>query len=215
MKVEMTQLKSNEKIELFNEITEHLINDPIPSEYMKQVSKEARFNEYPFQMLLKLKETEQSKKHHPEGNVWNHTMMVLDEAAKVKHHSKNKKAFLWAALLHDIGKPDTTKLRTGRITSYDHDKVGEKLCRKFLQALSDDSEFIDTVCDLVRYHMHMLYILKNLPYADPKGLIQKVDIHEIALLCRCDRLGRIGVNREEEEDNYNKFLRSLQELYDQ
>lgn len=212
MKFEMTQLIDDNKIIFFNEITEHLLNDPIPSEYMNQVSTEARFKEYPFQMLLRLKETEQSKKHHPEGNAWNHTMMVVDEAAKVKEQSKNKKALLWAALLHDIGKPDTTKVRRGRITSYDHDKVGEKLCRKFLQSLSNDDKFIDMVCDLVRYHMHILYILKELPYADPKGLIKKVDIHEIALLCRCDRLGRIGVNREEEEDNYSKFLKSLQEL---
>jgi putative nucleotidyltransferase with HDIG domain len=42
---------------------------------------------------------------------------------------------MWAALLHDIGKPDTTKQYKGRITSYDHDKAGALIARKFYQNL--------------------------------------------------------------------------------
>jgi len=194
----------------FDEITAHLQEDERPSEYITLISKKQEFSDYPFTLLWKLKDTEQSKTHHPEGSVWNHTMLVLDEAAKVRDQSKDKKCFMWAALLHDIGKPSTTRMRHGKITSYDHDKEGEKLCHQFLSILTEDNEFIKITSSLVRYHMHMLYVLKELPYEDVTNLLKSVDIHEIALLCRCDRLGRTGVLRNTEEENYNEFLDKLQ-----
>lgn len=195
----------------FQEITEHLLSEEKPSDYINSLSKNHWFNEYPFNMLQQLKRTEQSMKYHPEGSVWNHTMLVLDEAAKVKKQSKDAKALLWAALLHDIGKPDTTRMRKGRITSYDHDVVGEKLCIDFLRALSAEEDFIQKVAALVRYHMHMLYVLKELPYGDVNNLIKRVDIHEISLLCRCDRLGREGAEIEKEETEYREFLARLEQ----
>ena len=134
-------------------------------------------------------------------------MMVVDEAAKVKSKSKNIKNFMWAALLHDIGKPSTTKVRNGRITSYDHDKVGEKLAKDFLVHFTEDDKFIDEVCGLVRYHMHILYVVNNLPYKDMKGIREKTDIKEVALLGLCDRLGRLGSDIEKEEETIRKFLK--------
>jgi len=197
---------------IFDEITKHLLEDDNPSEYINQLAKQPDFNRIPFNLLLKLKGTEQSKKYHPEGNVWNHMILVLDEAAKVRNQSTDAKVFMWAALLHDIGKPDTTRMRKGRITSYDHDKVGEKLSREFLSTFTNNDDFIQKVCNLVRYHMHMLYVLKDLPYADTKNMLQKVDIHEIALLCKCDRMGRTGADRKKEEEEYQEFLKKFQSM---
>lgn len=117
---------------------------------------------------------------------------------------------MWAALLHDIGKPTTTRERKGKITSYDHDLEGERLSIEFLRVFSLEEDFIRSVASLVRYHMHMLYILKGLPHGDLKGLLRDVDIHEIALLCRCDRLGRTGADRLAEDEEYREFLRILQ-----
>ncbi|NLO10262.1 MAG: HDIG domain-containing protein [Clostridiales bacterium] len=192
----------------FNEITSHLLNDNSPSEYFNDLDKELR--EYPLSMIRELKNVEQSPKFHPEGNVWNHTMMVVDEAAKVKDYSNDSKVFMWAALLHDIGKPDTTKVRRGKITSYDHDIVGARLARKFLEFYTKDEDFIDTVFKMVKYHMHMLYVLKGLPFGNPARMIEETNIHDIALLCRCDRLGRIGADIEAEHKNYKEFLKVLQ-----
>ena len=156
-------------------------------------------------MILELKKIEQSPIYHPEGNVWNHVMLVIDEAAKLRHKSKDKKAFMWAALLHDIGKPPTTKVRKGRITSYDHDKEGEKMAIEFLSYFSEDEEFKIKVSKLVRYHMHILYVLKNLPFKDIEGMKRNVDLEELALLGLSDRLGRLGENREEEKENIERF----------
>lgn len=202
--------ESDDKYELFDQITVHLIEDNHPSEFINCISTQHIFKQFPFFMLDKLKSTEQSKQHHPEGNVWNHTMLVVDEAAKVREQSKDNKVFMWAALLHDIGKPDTTRIRKGKITSYDHDAVGTKLCINFLSAITDDKQFITDVSILVKYHMHILYILKGLPYGDIKGLLQEADIYDIALLSRCDRFGRTGVDKEEEIKQYKNYLRILE-----
>lgn len=191
---------------LYLEIENHLLNDEKPSNYLNEIYNNELFKEMPFNILYKLKEVEQSPKYHPEGNVWNHTMMVVDEAAKVKLKSKNLKVFMWAALLHDIGKQSTTKIRNGRITSYDHDKVGEKLAKEFLLHFTDDNNFIDEVCGLVRYHMHILYVVNKLPYKDMKGMRENTDINEVALIGLCDRMGRLGSDISDEVKTIKRFL---------
>lgn len=192
--------------DLYLEIENHLLNDEKPSNYLNEIYNNELFKEMPFNILYKLKEVEQSPKYHPEGNVWNHTMMVVDEAAKVKLKSKNLKVFMWAALLHDIGKQSTTKIRNGRITSYDHDKVGEKLAKEFLLHFTDDNNFIDEVCGLVRYHMHILYVVNKLPYKDMKGMRENTDVNEVALIGLCDRMGRLGSDISDEVKTIKRFL---------
>ena len=191
---------------IFNDINIHLLEDEKPSLYFNEISESSLFEQYPLTLLNRLKETNQSPKHHPEGNVWNHTMLVVDEAAGVKNESNDKKVFMWAALLHDIGKPATTKIRKGKITSYDHDKVGAELAKKFLIELADDEIFIDRVVKLIRWHMQILFVVNNLPYADVKTMKKQADLKEIALLGLCDRLGRLEADREQEENNIRMFL---------
>lgn len=191
---------------IFSEINTHLLEDEKPSSYFNKISETESIQQYPLSMLSKLKSTEQSPKYHPEGNVWNHTMLVVDQAAIVKEKSNNPTVFMWAALLHDIGKPDTTKIRKGRITSYDHDKVGAKLSKEFLKEFTDDYTFIDAVAELIRWHMQILFVVNNLPFADVKSMKSKVDINEVALLGLCDRMGRTHANLEEEVENIKKFI---------
>lgn len=202
----MTETKK-EKIEFFQLINKHIVEDEKPSKFFNNLNATDLINEYPFSMISKLKKTEQSPKYHPEGNVWNHTMLVIDEAAKVKRKSSDHRAFMWAALLHDIGKPDTTRNRKGKITSYDHDKVGAILAKEFLEYFTDDEIFIQKVVNLVFYHMHILYVVKNLAFSDIKEMKKKVKTTDIALLGLCDRLGRLNVDRKLEEENIKNFIK--------
>jgi tRNA nucleotidyltransferase (CCA-adding enzyme) len=196
--------------DIFDEISRHLEEDDAPSAYIGRMAAEPFFGEYPFSMLLRMKETEQPPAHHPEGSVWNHTMLVLDNAAKLKSESKDPKVFMWAALLHDIGKPDTTRIRNGKITSYDHDKLGYGLAKKFLSELTDDGEFIEKVAVLVRWHMQILFVVKNFPFADIRAMKRQADVKEIALLGMCDRMGRLNPDTEKEERNIRAFLEKVQ-----
>ena len=191
---------------LFTEIGTHLLEDKQPSIYLEDISKTPLFEKYPLVLLNNLKKTGQSPRHHPEGNVWNHTMLVVDQAAKVRDKSRDPGAFMWAALLHDIGKPDTTKIRKGRITSYDHDIAGADLTRKFLAGYPEEEGFVNKVAELVRWHMQILFVNNNLPFADVRSMLKKTDVDEVALLGFCDRMGRLHADRSEEEKNIKRFL---------
>ncbi len=198
------------KTPTFEEITEHLLNENKPSTYIIELDKTGIFErEYPFTLLGQLKTTPQNPVHHPEGSVWNHTLLVLDNAAQRRSISQNPQVLMWAALLHDLGKSTTTRERKGRITSYDHDREGEKLAEKFLSQLTHDRKFIREVAKMVRWHMQILFVVKNLPFANVKKMAAEVSIEEIALLGFCDRLGRGELSQEkkqEEERTIEKFL---------
>ena len=192
---------------IYQSIEKHLMEEETPSEYMKEIVKESYFKQHPLNLLLKLKGIKQSPRYHPEGDVWNHTMLVLDEAAKVKNKSSNPKAFMWAALLHDIGKPDTTRERKGRITSYGHEKIGADMARDFLREFSVHEEFIREVAALVRWHMQILFVVNNLPFAQVEDMKKEVNVEDIGLLGWCDRMGRGNPDPKMEEENIKLFLK--------
>lgn len=194
------------KMGLFWEIDAHLLRDEKPSDYLKVAYQKSLFREHPFMMLHRLREVEQSPQYHPEGNVWNHTLMVVDEAAKVKGKSRNHRVFMWAALLHDIGKASSTKIKKGKITSYNHDKAGAELAAEFLAPFIEEKRILSEICELIRYHMQILYVVKGLRFADIEGLKRSSDVREVALLGLCDRLGRANSNPEQERDNIRRFL---------
>jgi len=200
-------------MQTFIEFDAHLMNDKQPSNYFNELSKTEIFEKYPYTLLGDLMEVPQSPKHHPEGSVWNHTMLVVDNAAERKHLSQNPKVLMWSALLHDLGKASATKITKGRITSYDHDKMGERLAGKFLKEFTSDHEFIKQVAKLVRWHMQMLFVTKGLPFADIRRMASEVCIDEVALLGLCDRLGRGNMTLDKklvEEKSIINFLEKCQ-----
>ncbi len=196
----------NKKI-LLNEINNHLLLDDKPSDFFNAILTTPVFQEHPFSMLYRMVETEQSPIHHPEGNVWNHTMLVVDKAAELKQKSKNDKIFMWAALLHDIGKPDTTRNRKGKITAYEHEIAGASLSKEFLREFTKDNAFIEHVSMLIRWHMQILHVVKDMGFADIKIMKEQTDYKEVALLGYCDRLGRTKVDIKKEEENISIFLK--------
>lgn len=205
------------KQEMFREFDKHLMNDREPSVYFKELVKKGSFpDEHPFKMLSDLIDTPQSPTHHPEGSVWNHTMLVVDRAAERKEKSQDPHVFMWAALLHDIGKAPTTRIRRGKITSYDHDKWSKKMAVEFLKCFTNDSEFIDKVAKMVRWHMQLLFVVKNLPFAETERMVKEVSIDEMALLSLCDRLGRGNMTEEkaeEEKENIRIFKEKCEAVY--
>lgn len=179
------------KEEFFWELNQHLLEDPIPSESIDKMILIPIAKKEPFILLYRMKQTKQSPIYHAEGNVWKHTMMVIDEAAKRREESHNPKAFMWAAFLHDIGKPNTTRIRNGKITAYNHDVEGEKLAREFLTYFVDENEWIEEVCAFIRYHMQKLYQTKGYSRINHKQLKNMVDQKDMELLWESDRSGRI------------------------
>lgn len=193
---------------LFNEIDKHLLEDEKPSIFIENLKRDNMLKNSFLSILDDLEDVEQEEKHHPEGNVWIHSMQVVDEAAKLREKANNKKEFMWAALLHDIGKKETTKMRKGRWTSYEHDKVGAEKAKSILEKVVHDEKFVINVKNLIRYHMSYLYIVKNLPFIKPQDIVMDSDIYDVALLTYCDRIGRGEKTLKEK----NEILKSINEF---
>lgn len=104
------------KLQMFLEFEEHLLDYEKPSIYFRQIADKPLFSDtFPFTLLSDLKLIEQSPVHHPEGSVWEHTLLVVDLAAKMRNVSEEPRVFMWSALLHDLGKAPTTKVRRGKL----------------------------------------------------------------------------------------------------
>ena len=191
--------------DIFLEIEKHLLNDDKPSNYIKEALKKHLLDNYPFSMIKELQEVGQNPKYHPEGNVFIHTMMVIDEGVKSREKSKNKRAFMWALLLHDIGKKPTTKLRKGRLTSYDHDSVGADMVTKFFTCFNEEEEFVNEVRGLVRWHMQSLFVTKDMKFQSIGDMVKDVDVDEIVLVSLSDRLGRGGLDDKEVKETKNQM----------
>ena len=189
--------------EEFLEIEKVLLEEEKPSIFIEKLLKTDRLNKYPFSMISDLNKIPQNPKYHPEGNVFNHVMMVIDEGVEHRDKVTNKRAFMWGLLLHDIGKTPTTKMRKGRLTSYNHDKVGAAMAREFMEYFNEDEEFVSLVSSLVRWHMQSLYVNKNLPFKEIDKMVSELNINDIVLFSLADRLGRGGIDTDKRKEVFN------------
>jgi len=76
--------------------------------------------------LLPLPDTPQEPEWHPEGDVWTHTLLAMDEAAKQIADLDRPRALavMLGTLCHDLGKPATTRFEDGRVRSKGHEEGG-------------------------------------------------------------------------------------------
>ncbi len=96
---------------------------------------------------------EQDPIYHAEGDVWTHTMLVLDAAAELRSRAENPYGFMLAALVHDLGKAVSTSREGNRVHSYGHEEKGIPLVRAFVARLSAERKLMKYVSELVRHHM--------------------------------------------------------------
>jgi tRNA nucleotidyltransferase (CCA-adding enzyme) len=87
--------------------------------------------------LIPLADTPQDPGWHPEGDVWTHTLMVVDAAAATRDDLPRPQALalMLGALCHDLGKPSTTREEDGRIRSRGHEEAGIEPTLAFLDRL--------------------------------------------------------------------------------
>ncbi len=68
----------------------------------------------------------------------------------------------WAALFHDIGKPATFEIKKGKVTFYNHDKVGEKIFKEIGIRLRWGEKATKFTAKLIRYHLRLFYLRESL-----------------------------------------------------
>lgn len=160
----------------------------------------------------------QDEVYHPEGDVWIHTLMALDEMARIVREEKIKDEYrklylFYAVLCHDFGKPFCTKEIDEKITSHKHESLGIEPTISFLQKLTNEKKFIDIVCSLVKTHLipFQLYLSESSLKAI-KRLSLKVNIEDLCLVSLADCLGRDISDKEKCTDANTWLLEKAKEL---
>ncbi len=131
--------------------------------------------------------------HHPEGDVWNHTMGVLDAAAGMREAAKEPRNLLLAALCHDFGKPQTTTIdEGGHIRALRHETAGVPLAEAFIKRLTSEGEVRRYVTNMVAQHMRPNMIAEGHPKLKTTNRLfdDSVCPEDLLLLCKADRMGQ-------------------------
>lgn len=135
----------------------------------------------------------QNPKYHPEGDVFTHTMLVLDAAAALRARAQWPLAFLLAALCHDLGKINATELQPdGRITAYRHPQTGVPLARRQMERLTSHTRLIQYVTNMVEMHMrpNMLAMDHSKKKKTRAMFYASVCPEDLILLSRADATGK-------------------------
>jgi tRNA nucleotidyltransferase (CCA-adding enzyme) len=154
-----------------------------------------------FPELIPLTTCEQDPEWHPEGDVWTHTLMVVDEArARLEGLDRGRAvAMMLSAVCHDLGKPATTIHADGHVKSPGHEEAGVPLTEALLDRLNvhtiDGYDVRRTVIGLVRHHLRPVAFFKSpTPVGDGafRRLALKVDLELLARFAKADCHGRTG-----------------------
>ncbi|MFC3347894.1 CCA tRNA nucleotidyltransferase [Streptomyces echinoruber] len=95
----------------------------------------------------------ESDEHHRHKDVYEHTLIVLEQAIALEEEGPDLTLRL-AALLHDIGKPKTRRFeKDGRVSFHHHEVVGAKMTKKRMTALKYSNELVRDVSRLVELHL--------------------------------------------------------------
>ncbi|MFE0036295.1 CCA tRNA nucleotidyltransferase [Streptomyces sp. NPDC059015] len=95
----------------------------------------------------------ESDEHHRHKDVYEHSLIVLEQAIALEDDGPDLVLRL-AALLHDIGKPRTRRFEPdGRVSFHHHEVVGAKMTKKRLTALKYSNDMVKDIARLVELHL--------------------------------------------------------------
>ena len=135
---------------------------------------------------------EQDKRHHPEGDVWNHTMAVLDAAAALRQKAAFPLYLMLSALCHDFGKPFATQIEGDRIRALGHEEAGLAPAETFLRRMTGEVKLQRYVQNMVLLHMrpNLLAAQKSGAKATCSLFDRSVCPEDLLLLARADYFGK-------------------------
>jgi len=175
-----------------------------------------------FGWFRRMHECSQDPEFHAEGDVNIHTRMVCEalvaDAQWRSLAAELRASLFWAALLHDVAKPDCTRIEaSGRLVAPGHSRRGQIMARQILWRMDAPFHQREQICHLVTHHQAPFYLV------DRDDAVRRV--HTISWQTRCDLLatlaradanGRICPDRSRLLDNVALFaqLGREQSCYD-
>ena len=131
--------------------------------------------------ISRMKGVEQPPQFHPEGDVFVHTLLLLD-----KLPAGSSETLAWGALLHDVGKPPTFRVAPDRIRFDGHVDVGVKMAAEICRRLRFSNDETEQILALVDNHMRFAHALQmnestlkkflRLPHFDEHLELHRMDV---------------------------------------
>ena len=149
-------LSTLSKERIAGELTKALLKADKPSIFFDSMY-ECEQTEW-FKEVYALKGIKQDSEYHPEGDVYMHTMSVLDQAGELFptgiDNPDRYLPFMLSALCHDFGKVNTTEMNSkGRLCALNHETTGIPIANDFLNRIYNNKGFIKYVDNMIEYHM--------------------------------------------------------------
>ncbi len=140
--------------------------------------------------VAKMKGVEQPPQFHPEGDVWNHTRLMLEKLAPGASPT-----LAWGVLLHDVGKPPTFTPPTmagDRIRFDQHVEVGTRMAEEICRRLRFSNDDTEQVAALVGHHLRFKDVFQMRP-STLKRFVRLPGFEEHLELHRLDCLASHGI----------------------
>lgn len=187
---------SNERI--YMELTKILVAENAVAAF--ELLFETRILEKILKEVHALKGVRQPPEFHPEGDVWDHTMLMLRNLGKT-----DKPVLAWAVLLHDIGKP-ATYMETDRIRFNEHSRIGSHMASDILRRFHCPNKDRETIISLIDQHMKFMAV-KEMRLSTLKRFLRQDDFDLHLELHRLD-----CISSHSKLDNYDFTIRMIKEL---
>lgn len=191
------------KERIFIELEKALLKARHPSLFFETLRDMEQLDEY-FPEVKNLIGVKQDPVHHPEGDVWNHTMLVLDAAAEVRETAQYPMGLMMAALCHDFGKVLTTEIIEGKIHSYGHESAGIDIAQTFIERISNTAKLKEYVLNLIKLHMKPIQMATQ--KASSKSMCKMFDeaisYNDLILLSKIDCCSRPKTENYEDIEKY-------------
>ena len=140
---------SKERVE--EELRKCLLKGIKPSIFFDTLNKMNQLD-YWFKEIKDLIGIKQDPIYHPEGDVYIHTMQVIDRAVKYRNKCKSYE-FMLLCLTHDFGKIICSENINGRIHAYEHEVKGMPIIDNFIKRITNRKEVITYLKNMVPLHM--------------------------------------------------------------
>lgn len=202
---------SSERIEI--EMKKALLKSKKPSKFFESLREMNQLG-YWFKELEQLIGLEQNPKYHPEGDAWTHTMIVLDNVAKFRNEVSDAYSFTLFALMHDLGKIETTEIINGKIHSYNHEVVGVEIAERLLERVCHEKKVKNYVLKSIPLHMRpsMLFDSKSKIKKTNKLFDEAVEPKDLIYFSLCDK--HVETSKKEELEK-KEFLFERLRVYEE
>lgn len=175
---------------IYTELEKALMKSDKPSVFFETLRQMDQLSFW-FQEVEALIGVPQDPVHHPEGDVWNHTMGVMDGAASLREQACHPVWLMLSALCHDLGKAYTTTREEGRIRSIGHERFLEPTTT-LLNRLTGERELKKYVENAVELHMFPNILAEENPSIKTTNRMfdRSICPEDLLLLSKADRIGQ-------------------------